>query len=97
MNYYAYCDRINNNHNEFCCYPAYFNVGKGDDFEVIDDTFELGDGMCVPVNITILDDTVFEEDETFTIVATYRNDPLSSTENNISATITILDDEGKPL
>ena len=75
----------------------YFNVGKGDDFEVIDDTFELGDDMCVPVNITILNDTVFEGNETFIIVATYRNDSLSSTENNISAKITILDDERKPL
>ena len=53
--------------------------------------------MCMPVNITILNDTVFEEDETFIIVATYRNDSLSSTENNISVTITILDDECKPL
>ena len=74
-----------------------FNVGNEDDFEVINKIIELGDGMCMPVNITILDDTVFEGDETFTIVATYRNDLLSSTENNISATITILDDECRPL
>ena len=86
-----------NNYNEFCCYPAYFNVGNEDDFEVINKIIELGDDMCMPVNITILDDTVFEGDETFIIVATYGNDSLSSTENKISATITILDDECRPL
>lgn len=50
--------------------------------------------MCVPVNITILDDMGYEADETFIIIATQK-DFLSSIENNASARITVLDDESK--
>lgn len=66
-------------------------VGKGVDFDVVNETLELGE-LCVAVNITIVDDTVYEANEVLLITATYE-DSLSATNNTTSATITILDDE----
>ena len=68
-------------------------IGEGIDFAVVNETLEL-DELCVPVNITIMDDMDYEDNETFIILATQK-DSLSSTENNASATITVLDDESK--
>ena len=54
--------------------------------------------MCGLVNITILDDMIYETNKTFTIIATtYGSDSLNSIGNRSSATttVTVVDDESK--
>ena len=64
---------------------------EGVDFVPLNQTFNLNvsDG-CLQVDITIMDDSIFENDETFIIVAAYGD----VTAPNASARITVLDDEG---
>lgn len=69
-----------------------FFTGEDIDFVSLNQTIELSElTLCAPVNITIVNDAVYESNETFTIVASYG----MVSENSVSERITILDDESK--
>lgn len=74
-------------------------TGIGIDFKAEqNDTLELTGEMCGLVNITIMNDTIYETNETFIIIATtYGSDSLNSIENRSSAitTVTVVDDDSK--
>ena len=69
------------------------SIGEGIDFVGLNETLLLTK-QCFLVNITILDDMVFEANETFIITASY-NTSDGTTENTTSVKITILDDDSK--
>lgn len=60
---------------------------------VLNLTTELEDSVskCLEVNVTILDDAIFEDNETFIIMAEYVNS--SNVTVHTSATINIIDDD----
>lgn len=61
---------------------------------VLNLTTDLEDSVeCLKVNVTILDDAIFEDSEMFIIMAGYVNS--SNVTVRTSATITILDDESE--
>ena len=75
---------------------SYYNCGDQFIGDMGSGDTQLSDleGQCLQVNISIVDDAILEDNETFTITAVFVNENQTG---NASARITILDNEGKLL
>lgn len=66
------------------------------DFLVLNETIDVdASSDCIEVNITVVDDMIFEDNETFIVIAKFVDASLNAVATEFSSAVTILDDESK--